>query len=204
MRGYYFITDAALSKAGNFVDMRNAVAAGACAVQYRNKGASSKELYNEALVLRSLCIGVPFIVNDRVDIALAVNADGIHLGQDDLPYSAARKLLGKNKIIGITAHSLDEAVVAERAGADYIGVSPIFATTTKADAGAPSGIELIQQVKKAVKIPVTAIGGITLENAVQVVEAGADSLCAISSVITKEDVKAEIERFKAFYRQHLL
>ena len=200
MKGYYFVTDSKLSRAGNVSDVQNAVAAGVEVVQYRRKDASTAELFAEAAVLRKLCRQTIFLVNDRVDIALAVQADGVHLGQEDLPLPAARKLLGRGKIIGLTVHSFAEARQAEVAGADYLGVSPIFTTQTKADAGQPAGIELIRQIRSAVKIPLIAIGGINLANAPEVIRAGADGLCAISAVVSGEDVRAEIEKFQRLFR----
>jgi len=200
MKGYYFITDSALSLAGNYSDVKSAVSAGVEAVQYRHKNASSKEMYEEARKLRGLCQNTAFLVNDRVDIALSVEADGVHLGQDDIPYALARKLLGKKKIIGLTVHTLKEAQEAQRLGADYLGVSPIFGTRTKSDAGKPAGLELIRKIRKAVRIPIIAIGGINLKNAGAVVQAGADGLCAISAVITQPDVKKEIIGFQQLFR----
>lgn len=200
MKGYYFITDSKLSRAGNVSDVQNAVAAGVAAVQYRRPDASDAELFDEAAVLRKLCRDTPFLINNRVDIALAVEADGVHLGQDDLPLPAARKLLGRWKTIGMTVHSLEEARQAEAAGADYLGVSPIFTTQTKADAGPPAGIQLIRQIKTALKIPLVAIGGINLANAPEVIQAGADALCAISAVVGAEDVRAEVEKFQRLFR----
>lgn len=200
MKGYYFITDSKLSRAGNVSDVQNAVAAGAAAVQYRRPDASDAELFDEAAVLRKLCRDTPFLINNRVDIALAVEADGVHLGQDDLPLPAARKLLGRWKTIGMTVHSLEEARQAEAAGADYLGVSPIFTTQTKADAGPPAGIQLIRQIKTALKIPLVAIGGINLANGPEVIQAGADALCAISAVVGAEDVRAEVEKFQRLFR----
>ena len=199
MKGFYFITDSKLSKAGNISDVKNAVAAGVEVVQLREKNISTKAFYLEALELRQLCANTLLIINDRVDVALAVDADGVHLGQDDLPYYAARKLLGANKIIGITVHDVEEAKEAAKMGADYLGVSPIFATATKPDAGKPSGIMLIQEIKKVISIPLIAIGGITLSNAPEVIKAGADGLCAISAVISQSDVKQEIERFQKLF-----
>ena len=204
MKGYCFITDAKLSRAGNVSDVQNAVAAGVKMVQYRRKDASTAELFAEAAILRKLCHRTRFVVNDRVDIALAVQADGVHLGQEDLPLPAARKLLGQEKIIGLTVHSPAEARQAEAAGADYLGVSPIFTTQTKLDAGPPAGIQLIRQIKSAVKIPLIAIGGINLANAPEVVRAGADGLCAISAVVSGEDVRAEIEKFQRLFRPFVL
>lgn len=199
LRGYYFITDASLSLAGNRSDVKNAVAAGVAVVQYRNKLVNVRQAFDEALELKSFCKGVKFIINDRLDLALAVDADGLHLGNDDLPYAQARRLLGKRKIIGITVHNLKEAKVAAVQGADYLGVSPIFPTETKKDAGEPGGLRLIRQVKSNVSIPVVAIGGINLTNAPKVIQAGADALCAISAVITKPDVAKEISRFQELF-----
>ena len=199
MNGYYFITDSKLSRAGNVSDVQNAVDAGVKVVQYRRKDAATAELFAEAAVLRKLCRRTLFLVNDRVDIALAVGADGVHLGQEDLPIEIARKLLGRKKIIGLTVHSLAEAQQAEAAGADYLGVGPIFATLTKPDAGPPGGIQLIRQIKRAVTIPLVAIGGINLASAPEVIRAGADGLCAISAVVSGEDVRAEIEKFQRLF-----
>ena len=199
LKGYYFITDAKLSRAGNLSDVKNAVVCGVRVVQYRNKGASTKQMYEEALKLKSICKDAFFLVNDRLDIALAVGADGVHLGPDDLSYKAVRKLLGKNKIIGITVHSVREAVEAQALGADYIGVGPIFATTTKPGAGKPGGPCLIREIRKNVSIPIIAIGGINLSNAKDIITAGADGLCAISAVVTKPDVKKEIAKFQELF-----
>jgi thiamine-phosphate pyrophosphorylase len=200
VRGYYFITDSKLSRAGNFNDVSMAVACGVSVVQYRNKNAKTREMYEEAVCLREICRDTLFLINDRVDIALAVNADGVHLGQSDMPCGVARKLLGEEKIIGITVHNLAEAVQAESIGADYLGVSPIFQTATKPDAGKPAGISLIEEIRAIVDIPLIAIGGIDHSNAIDVIRAGADGLCAISSVVAKEDVKAEIKKFQDSFR----
>lgn len=199
MKGYYFITDAALSSAGNVSDVKNAVSAGVQFIQYRDKMTSSKALYEEAVVLRRICKDATFIVNDRVDIAVGVGADGVHLGQEDLDCAVARKILGKGKIVGVTVHDPGEARDAERAGADYVAVGPIFATTTKSDAGDPLGIGTLEEVRSAVSIPVAAIGGIDLDNARRAISAGADVICAISPVVTKKDVKAEIEKFRRLF-----
>ncbi len=200
MRGYYFITDAALSRAGNARDVAAAVAAGVRVVQYRQKQGQPRDLLAEARQLRRLCRRALFLVNDRVDIALEVAADGVHLGQEDLPYHEARRLLGPDKIIGLTVHHVDEALAALELGADYLGVSPIFNTTTKSDAGAPTGVELLAEIRRRVSIPLIAIGGITLANAPAVIRAGADAVCAISAVVTAADVRAEIEKFQQLFR----
>ena len=199
MKGFYFITDSSLSRAGNLSDVKNAVAAGVRVVQYRNKHVDTRQMLEEALKLKKTCKNITFLVNDRVDIALASNADGVHLGQYDMPLNVARKILGKKRIIGVTAHNLKEAKQAQKQGADYIGVSPIFATGTKKDAGKPAGIGLIRKIKKHISIPVIAIGGINLQNAKEVIDAGADGLCAISAVVTKKNVKKEIEKFQKLF-----
>jgi len=201
MRGYYFITDAALSRAGNTSDVKCALKAKVEVVQYREKNKSTEEMFEEALQLRKICKDVLFLVNDRVDLALSVGADGVHLGAADLPYAIARKLLGPRKIIGLTVHTLDEAIEAERLGVQYVGASPIFRTDTKQNAGRPVGVELIRKIKGCVSLPVIAIGGIDLSNARQVVAAGADGLCAISCVVTKQDVRIEIEKFQELFGQ---
>ncbi|MHB9075622.1 MAG: thiamine phosphate synthase [Desulfobaccales bacterium] len=201
MRGYYFITDASLSRAGNLHDVGCAVAAGVRVVQYRRKVGTTEDLVAEARQLRELCRDTQFVVNDRADVALAVAADGVHLGQEDLSCHEARKLLGPDKIIGITVHNVAEALAAEAAGADYLGVSSIFATATKADAGAPTGVKLLAEIRRRVNLPLVAIGGITLDNAPTVIAAGADGICAISAVVTQADVRVEIERFQRLFRQ---
>jgi len=200
MRGYYFITDADLSRAGNASDVALAVAAGVRVVQYRCKTGSTADAVAEARQLRQICRPTRFIVNDRVDVALEVDADGVHLGQEDLSYHEARSLLGPGKIIGLTVHNVAEALAAAAAGADYLGVSPLFATATKADAGAPAGVQLLAAIRRRVSLPLVAIGGITLENAPLVIAAGADAVCAISQVVTRADVRAEIEKFQALFR----
>ena len=204
MKGYYFITDSKLSRAGNLSDVRQAVSCGVKVVQYRNKNAETREMYQEAVRLREICrdSGSLFLVNDRIDIALAAEADGVHLGQSDMPCLAARKLLGDEKIIGVTVHNLGEALAAESIGADYLGVSPIFQTATKPDAGKPKGITLIEEIRAEVDIPLIAIGGINHGNAGEVVRAGADGLCAISCVVAKENVREEITKFQEIFAAH--
>ena len=200
MRGFYFITDAQLSRAGNYSDVKNALKAKVEVIQYRNKGSGTKEMFEEAFLLRKLCKNALFLVNDRLDIALGVEADGVHLGMSDIPYNIARRILGKKKVIGLTVHSIKEARAAESLGADYLGVGPVFSTGTKPDAGEPLGIGLLSRIKKSVSLPVVAIGGINLKNAKEVVSSGADSLSAISCVVTRKDVKREIGRFQELFR----
>jgi len=200
MKGYYFITDSGLSRAGNISDVRQAVACGVEVVQYRNKNAETREMFEEAFRLREICQDALFLINDRIDIALAAQADGVHLGQSDMPIAVARKLLGPERIIGLTVHNLSEALEGERLGANYLGVSPIFRTATKPDAGKPAGITLIEEIRRHVEIPLVAIGGINHSNAADVIKAGADGLCAISCVVAGEDVRLEIKRLQDLFK----
>lgn len=174
-------------------------------IQYREKSKSRREIYNEAKLLRKLTteFKAAFIVNDHADIVLAVNADGVHLGQEDLPIKEARKIVGKEKIIGISTHNLKQAIEAEKGGADYIGFGPVFHTKTK-NAGAPKGIAMLKEIKKHVKIPVVAIGGINTENLKSVLDSGADAV-AVASGILSGDIYDNINLFlKKLYKNCLI
>jgi thiamine-phosphate pyrophosphorylase len=149
-----------------------------------------------ALTRSSAC---GLIINDRLDIALASDADGVHLGQDDLPLHAARKLMG-DSMIGVSTHEVEQAREAERGGADYIGFGPMFGTTTKATGYSARGLEMLRRVRDAVKIPIVAIGGITETNVAEVWQAGADSAAIISDILGAPDIAAKIERILAHHR----
>ncbi|HET8685071.1 MAG TPA: thiamine phosphate synthase [Methanosarcina sp.] len=193
---FYLVTDSGLSKKGTLSDVREAVESGCRIVQYREKDKSTKEMVEEAFEIKKICGDKAiFLVNDRIDVALAVDADGIHIGQDDMPIGLAKKLLGANKIIGLSVSDMNEAIEAEKSGADYVGLGPIFDTATKKDAGKGIGPLKIREVKDAIKIPVVAIGGINKENCESVIQNGADSLVAISAVVCSDDVKRETEYF---------
>lgn len=199
---FYFITDSKLTKKTVIDDVKAAVNAGVKIVQYREKEKPTKYMIEESAKIKELCTGKAiFLINDRVDVALAVNADGVHLGQDDMPYGTARILLGQDKIIGLTAHNVEEAIHAESLGADYIGASPIFETKTKQDAGKAAGLELIRCIKEKINIPLITIGGINLSNVASVIQAGADAAVAISAVVTKDDVEEECKKFVGFIKQ---
>lgn len=188
----YVLTDQDLSRSrSNAEVVKEAIAGGADVIQLRDKGYTGKQLFQEALKLRVVTRenGVPFIINDRVDVALAVDADGVHLGQDDFPIAWARRLLGKDRIIGISTHNVEEAVQAEKDGADYISIGSAFPTTTKSDARPLEGLEMITDIKKNVNIPVVAIGGIKPENAAQVGQAGADCIAVISAVVSATNIR---------------
>ena len=193
---FYLVTDSGLSKRGTLSDVENAVAAGCRIVQYREKARSTRDMILEAAQIKILCGGEAiFLVNDRIDVALAVDADGVHIGQDDMPIDTARQLLGPDKIIGLSVHNVEEALEAEKCGADYVGLGPIFDTATKKDAGDGIGPESIRAVKDAINIPIVAIGGINKENCMSVVHGGADSLVAISAVVCSDDVARETKDF---------
>jgi len=194
-RALYLVTDRVISGLTLKEIAEQAIAGGIRTIQLREKNLSKRELFKEALSLRALFLRyrVLFIINDYVDIALALNAHGVHLGQEDMPIKEARKILGRDKIIGISTHSLRQALEAERGGASYIGFGPIFRTKTK-DAGKPKGIDALIEVKNHVKIPVVAIGGITPGNAPQVLQAQADAI-AVASGILGGDIKANTMAF---------
>jgi len=200
---FYFITDSNLTRQGTLKDVEAAVGAGCKIIQYREKNKSTREMVEEALEIKKLCLGrAIFLVNDRVDVALAVNADGVHIGQDDMPFHTARRLLGEEKIIGLTTHNLEESKAAEEMGADYIGLSSIYSSTTKTDAGEGQGPGLIRKVVPEMGIPVVAIGGITMENVKEVMQAGADAAVAISAVLCTADAGREVAEFIKVIREN--
>ncbi len=194
MRGYYFITDSSLSAAGILEDARCAVRVGCDLIQYREKDMDTADMYRQALELKRLCEGsrCRLIINDRIDIALAVDADGIHIGQSDMPYDVARRLVGNDRTIGVTVRSVEEAVKACEQGADYLGVGPVFNTNTKPGAGNGRGVGLVKAIRRACNIPIAAIGGINEANMDEVIASGADMICSISAVVTSRDVEGKI------------
>jgi thiamine-phosphate pyrophosphorylase len=189
----YLVTDEGLSRGRSQLSIvAAAIRGGVTMVQYRRKQAATLRMVEEASALCRLCrdAGVPFIVNDRIDVALAVDADGVHVGQDDMPAALARRLAGTGMILGVSAGGTEEAVRAEADGADYIGASPVFATPTKPDAPPPLGIEGLRGICRAVKIPVVAIGGMNAGNAAAMREAGAAGVAVVSAIVAAEDVEA--------------
>jgi thiamine-phosphate pyrophosphorylase len=185
------IIDREWQQGRSFIEMTTAaIAGGAGVIQYRDKVSCGREFYNNALQVKDVCAthATPFIVNDRLDIALAVGADGVHLGQEDMPLNAARKLAGEDFIIGISASSIEIGLLAADAGADYLGVGAIFPTKTKSDVSV-SGLEIIRELLAQVVCPVVAIGGITLENVKEVVKEGVHGIAVISALL-----KGDIEK----------
>lgn len=174
-----------------------AFAGGATAVQYRHKDVTTRELFLWAQRIAALAKekGRLFIVNDRVDIALAVQADGVHLGPDDLPVSAARRILGPTAIIGASAGTVDEAIEAEAEGASYLGVGCIYGTASKADAGDPVGPARLAEIRAAVSLPLVAIGGVTAARVPELVAAGADGVAVISAITRAKNMKSATKEF---------
>lgn len=170
--------------------VQQAIAGGATIVQLREKNCSAKEFYETALRVKKITaqFQIPLIINDRVDIALAVGADGVHLGQSDLPAAEARRLLGPDKVIGVSAHNVAEAKKAAADGADYLGVGAMFATGTKQDAGVTSKEELCR-IRAAVKLPIVAIGGIKRDNISHLKGTGIDGVAVVSAVIAAPDIR---------------
>ena len=170
---------------------REAIEGGATAIQLREKDMASRDLYNLALSFQKLAKErrVLFIVDDRVDIAKTCDADGVHLGSEDLPVKIARKLLGENKIIGATVRDLSQALKAQREGVDYLSLGPVFSTKTKRDLPPSRGLKAIIRIKKKIKIPLIVIGGINKNNVASVIRAGADGVAIVSAVIRAENVR---------------
>lgn len=189
----YLVTDRGLARGRTtFEIVQAAVQGGVSCVQLREKSCSTREFIEEALSIRSLLAnhGVPLIINDRVDVALAVDADGVHLGQSDMPLQIARQIVPGKMIVGISAESLDDAVRARKEGADYLGVSPIYATPTKTDTAEPLGLEGLKAIRSAVDLPLVGIGGLNAGNAETVIRSGADGVAVVSAIVSADDPKA--------------
>jgi thiamine-phosphate pyrophosphorylase len=180
------------------------IAGGAQVVQLREKELSMREFFDLAKAFREKTrrAGMTFIVNDHVDVCRAVAADGVHLGQDDFPVRAARKLLGSKTIIGVSTHTLEQALKAVEEGADYINVGPIFPTRTKEHPGDPVGLELFREVQRRVAIPITVMGGINLDNLDAVLEAGARRVAVVSAVVGARDVAQTVKVFRERIRNY--
>jgi thiamine-phosphate pyrophosphorylase len=195
----YLVTDRELAKGRSTQDIvRAAVSGGVTCVQLREKECSTREFIEEALAVKDFLKerGVPLIINDRVDVALAVGADGVHLGQTDMPLEIAQKILGDTMIIGISAESLEDAVEAEKGGADYLGVSPIYATPTKTDTAPPLGLEGLRAIRRAVNLPLVGIGGLNQDNAADVIRSGGDGVAVVSAVVSAGDPAAAARNLK--------
>ena len=196
----YLVTDRSLSRGRSTAAVvEAAIRGGATVVQYREKSLSTKLMIEEAGAIAEVCrrLGALFIVNDRLDVALAVGADGLHVGQDDMPAGLARRLLGPDRILGVSAGSVEEALEAAAAGADYIGASPIFSTPTKTDAGPALGLAGLSAMADRLALPVVAIGGINASNARSLMEAGAAGLAVVSAIVAADDVGGSARALRA-------
>lgn len=186
----YVITDTQVIGARSLVDVvESALRGGATVLQYREKKKSTRIMVEEATALAALCrrYRVPFFINDRIDVALAVDADGVHLGQDDMPVPVARRLLGPRRLIGVTVHNPQEIHKAQQDQADYISLAPVFATPTKPDHQTPMGLDGLKRLMACVRCPAVAIGGIKAENIGQVMQAGVNGVCVVSAVLGQND-----------------
>jgi thiamine-phosphate pyrophosphorylase len=201
----YVVTESRAVAGSTLEVLEAAISGGATAVQLREKSANIRRVLELGRVLGELArgAGVPLIVNDRVDIALAIEADGVHVGQDDMPAELARRLLGPDRILGVSAGTVDEAVRAEHDGADYLGVGDVFGTGSKRDAGRPIGLDSLTRIVRAVSIPVVAIGGITVDNAGDAIEAGAVGIASISAVFGSPQPEVAARRMRARIAQSL-
>jgi thiamine-phosphate pyrophosphorylase len=191
------ITDTAIQNRFTHYEIAQmAITGGADIIQFRDKKMGTREQLAVAQEIAALCKknGVLFIVNDRVDIALFSEADGVHLGGEDLPVRQARKLMGSKKIIGGTAHNLAEAIAAEKDGADYLGYGHIFPTGSKMKTTSPAGVNKLREVCKIVKIPVFAVGGIDIDNVQSVMEAGAWGVAVIGAVVKSENPEEAVKQ----------
>lgn len=200
----YLVTDRdMLRNTDLYTAVEQAIIGGVTLVQLREKNLTSLELYHTALKVKKItdAYDVPLIINDRLDIMMAVDAAGVHLGQKDIPAAAARKLIGASKILGVSTATVEEAILAQQEGANYIGVGALFGTVTKNNTR-PVTLELLKQIKQSVSIPVVAIGGIKTSNVEQLRSANIDGVAVVSDILAKEDIKsATQEIWKLLYQK---
>ncbi|GAC1402115.1 MAG: thiamine phosphate synthase [Ktedonobacteraceae bacterium] len=203
----HVLTDHTWSRGRDMLTVASAaLAGGATVIQLRDKLASTRHLVEEGQALRVLTreCGALLIVNDRIDVALAIDADGVHIGQDeDMPASLARQLLGPERILGISAGNMAEVKIAVAANADYVSIGPIQQTRVKADAGPPIGTTLLRKIAVCVPMPIIAIGGITVESVREIIQAGAIGVAVISAVVGAEDITASAQNFSTVIQEAL-
>jgi thiamine-phosphate pyrophosphorylase len=186
----YLVTDRGLSRGRTTLEiLQGSVRGGVTCVQLREKNCPIREFIEQANSIKAHLNAhdIPLIINDRVDVAQAVGADGVHLGQSDMPLHVARKILKDSMVIGVSAESLKDAIEAEKGGADYIGVSPIYATPTKTDTAPALGLEGLREIRNAVRIPLVGIGGLTKDNAADVIKHGADGVAVVSAIVSADN-----------------
>ncbi|WP_298537574.1 thiamine phosphate synthase [uncultured Methanobrevibacter sp.] len=197
----YLVTDRRNKTDEEFLNIiEEAIKGGTTVVQLREKTASTKEFYDLALRVKEITsrYGVPLLINDRIDIALAVDSEGVHIGQDDMPADIAREIIGEDKILGVSASTVEEAKKAEKDSADYIGSGAVFPTATKDDADSVSKEEL-KEIVDSIDIPVVAIGGITVENANTLKGSGIAGFSVVSAIMSAEDPKEASKKLKEIY-----
>lgn len=203
--GIYLVTDEeCLHGRDLFACVEAALDGGVTLVQYRSKRSGGSRMYSEALRLQKLCsaYNVPLIINDRLDIAMAVGAAGVHLGQDDLPCAAARRILGDDYIIGVSAHNPAEALQAAADGADYLGCGAVFGSVTK-DNVVNLGLDNLRAIRQAAALPMVGIGGVKRENYASVLETGADGAAIVSGILGADDITAEVRKLAEIRRRFL-
>lgn len=186
----YLVTDRYLVGSKDFLtSIKRALEGGVTLIQLREKDATSKEFYEIGLQIKNIAdeFSVPLIINDRVDLALALDADGVHIGQTDLPLEVVRRIIGQDKLLGYSVSTSEEAIYGEKMGADYLGAGPVFPTGSKKDASEPIGLSGLKAIKQSVNIPVIGIGGIGSANLSQVKNTGIDGISVISAILSQED-----------------
>lgn len=194
----YLVTDSDILKGRDFFwCIEEALKAGVTMLQLREKDCLGKEFLEKAIILREMTrkYGATFIINDRVDIAMLVDADGVHVGQSDIPASEVRKLIGNNKILGVSARNLEEAIEAKKQGADYLGVGAMFTTSTKLDAEYVS-MDKFREIEETVKLPIVLIGGLSLENIGVFKKENVAGYAVVSAILGKEDIYSETIKWK--------
>ena len=198
----YLCTDRDLMSTNTIEEsVEQAILGGCTIIQLREKNCSSLEFYETAVNVKKITnrYNIPLIINDRVDIALAVHADGVHVGQSDLPCSVVRKIIREDKIIGVSASTLDKAVKAEKSGADYLGVGAIYSTNTKTNADITT-IEELKKIRKAVKIPIVVIGGINKNTLKNFKDCGINGLAVVSAIISQKDIKSAAQELLQMFK----
>jgi len=204
VRGVYLVTDRGLCRNRSLQDIvLQAVQGGAAYVQLRDKDLSTRDFVEEAIAVKKLLLPfhVPLIINDRIDVALACGADGVHIGQEDMSYATARKLMGEKAIIGLSVETWADVEASQNLDVYYIGVSPVFATPTKTDTKEPWGLEGLRKIKSFSRHPLVAIGGINESNARTVVKAGADCLAVVSAVCSADDPAAAVAKLQSIINE---
>jgi thiamine-phosphate pyrophosphorylase len=193
----YPITDTRLSGLSHAEQVERLAAGGATLIQLRDKTASPRQFYEAALEAMQVArgLGVRILINDRIDIAIAVDADGAHIGQDDLPPEQARRLLGEHRLLGYSTHDLKQALAADSMPVDYVAIGPVFQTTSKENPDPVVGLEALAVIRSQIGKPLVAIGGITFQNAAAVLQAGADSLAVISDLYATGDPTARARQY---------